>query len=78
MSMLPSTVLTLPVTFTVMFATYAAAGPGGTPTQVFNPANPAGLNPADPTIKLCPSQMWTQERGAVSPEQCCECSDRLG
>lgn len=41
---------------------------------MFNASNPSSLNTAEPTIKACPSQSWTQERGSISPEQCCECS----
>lgn len=47
--------------------------PGGVPGQAFAVTNPAGLDPAEPSIKQCPDGSWTQERGAVAPEQCCEC-----
>lgn len=45
---------------------------GGVPGQVFDPSNPAGLSPSEPSIQLCAQGTWTQDLGAVSPDQCCE------
>jgi len=43
-----------------------------TPGQAFDPSNPSGLSPSEPSIKQCPDGTWTQERAAIAPEQCCE------
>lgn len=47
--------------------------PSGVPGNAFDPANPDAF-PAEPTIQRCPSGTWTQDRGSVSPEQCCKCA----
>lgn len=41
-----------------------------TPGQAFDPSNPSGLSPSEPSIKQCPDGTWTQERAAIAPEQC--------
>jgi hypothetical protein len=41
---------------------------GGAAAAVFEPLNPV----PDQSIQACPFGTWTQERGAVSPEQCCK------
>jgi hypothetical protein len=40
---------------------------GGSAAAVFDP-----LNPVSESIRACPFGTWTQERGAVSSEQCCK------
>lgn len=47
--------------------------PGGVPQAVFDPANPAALSAADPSIKACPDGTYTQGLQAASVEECCEC-----
>lgn len=43
---------------------------GGKPVQVFNTSNPSALSTAETTIVACPNQLWTQELGSTSIEQC--------
>ena len=50
--------------------------PGGAPTSVFTPSDPNAF-PAEATIQRCPSGTWTQERGAVTVEQCCKYAAEL-
>jgi hypothetical protein len=50
--------------------------PGGAPSSVFTPSDPNAF-PAEATIQRCPSGTWTQERGAVTVEQCCKYAAEL-
>lgn len=45
---------------------------GGAPLGPFDPANPAGRNVQDLTVRPCPNGQWTQAPGASSLSQCCK------
>jgi hypothetical protein len=49
-------------------------GSGGTPVAAFDPRRRLLQAAADDTIKRCPDGTWTQNVGASTVEQCCECA----
>lgn len=46
--------------------------PGGAAQSIFDPAAPELLLPSEPSIKACPSGLWTVDLASTTVNECCE------